>query len=119
MGLVPLAEVLELHRERVSVSPDESYAMAGVYGFGRGVLLRDSVSGNKISADYLFRISRDQIIYSRLKAFEGAFALVPEAAHGRYVSNEFPTFDVIKEKAMPEYIALLLALPGTWAEMSQ
>lgn len=96
-----------------------SYPMAGVYGFGRGILLRDPVRGAEISAAHLYRIARRQIIYSRLKAFEGAFALVPDAADGRFVSNEFPTFDVDETQALPEYLALVLALPATWAEMSQ
>jgi type I restriction enzyme S subunit len=93
--------------------------MCGVYGFGRGVLFREAVQGADISTPYLYRISSDQIIYSRLKAFEGAFALVPQEAEGRFVSNEFPTFDVNDRQAVPAFIAHVLARPRTWNELTE
>ena len=74
---VSLSDVLVERRQRVTVEPDGLYPIAGVYGFGRGVILRDAVHGAAISATHLYRISPGQIIYSRLKAFEGAFAAVP------------------------------------------
>lgn len=113
-----LADVLFEKRERVRVEPDGVYPMAGVLGFGRGLLLRDSVKGLGISADHLFRIRTGHIIYSRLKAFEGAFALVPLAGEGRFVSNEFPTFEVDRARVYPEFIELLLQRPAAWQELS-
>lgn len=106
---VTLREVLDPVRERVKVEPGGSYPLLGVYGFGRGTILRDAVSGAEISAAHLYRVSGDQIIYSRLKAFEGAFAIVPPEGDGRYVSNEFPTFDVNPIKALPAYLRVMLA----------
>lgn len=116
---VALRDLLTESRERVVVDPDTDYPIAGVYGFGRGLLLRDSVKGDEISAKHLYRISAGQVIYSRLKAFEGAFALVPTEAEGRYVSNEFPTFDVDAEKVLPEFIGLVLRMPETWRGLTE
>jgi type I restriction enzyme S subunit len=93
--------------------------MCGVYGFGRGVLFRDAVRGASMSMPYLYRLSAGQIVYSRLKAFEGAFALVPQEAEGCYVSNEFPTFDVDKGQALPAFVAHVLARPRTWTELAE
>jgi type I restriction enzyme S subunit len=76
------------------------------------------VSGAEISAAHLYRVSADQIIYSRLKAFEGAFAVVPPEGDRRYVSNEFPTFDVNKKKALPAYLRVMLAQPAVWSELT-
>src|SRR5438045_4271262 len=101
-----LGEILTEDRERVDVDPAGLYPIAGVYGFGRGVLMRDDVTGSEISAKHLYRLRAGQIMYSRLKAFEGAFALVPPEADGRFVSNEFPTFTVDVDQAVPEYVAL-------------
>lgn len=116
---VQLGQVLTEARERVTVHPDRDYPIAGVYGFGRGILLRPRVRGSQLSAPHLYRIRARQIIYSRLKAFEGAFALVPHEADGRYVSNEFPTFDVDESKAIPEFIALVLRLPKSWQDLME
>jgi type I restriction enzyme S subunit len=115
---VSLGEILMEARERVAVDADTRYPIAGVYGFGRGILLRDAVLGAEISAAHLYRIAANQIIYSRLKAFEGAFAIVPEEGDGRFVSNEFPTFDVLTSRALPDFVALALAVPSTWAELA-
>lgn len=114
-----LANVLTEKRRRVEVLPDGSYPIAGVYGFGRGILLRNAVQGADIAASHLYRIASGQIIYSRLKAFEGAFALVPPVADGRYVSNEFPTFDVDTNLALSEYVALVLCTPTTWDTLAE
>jgi type I restriction enzyme S subunit len=119
MRTVALGEVLSERRTRVAVTRDATYPMAGVYGFGRGVLIREPVLGSAMRASHLYRIEARQIIYSRLKAFEGAFALVPESANGRFVSNEFPTFDVDSSAALPEFVALALARPSVWKAMSE
>jgi len=118
-SVVTLDDVLTEDRDRVEVQPDAEYPIAGVYGFGRGVLLRGSVRGSEISAKHLYRTSSGQIMYSRLKAFEGAFALVPSVADGRFVSNEFPTFTVDTERALPEFIALVLARPPAWEQLTK
>lgn len=112
-----LADVLTEVRERTRVERDAEYPLAGVYGFGRGVLLRDAVRGSDISAQFLYRIRSGQVMYSRLKAFEGAFALVPEEADGRFVSNEFPTFDVDSSLASGPFLRLLLTRRRVWQEL--
>ena len=114
---ISLGDVLTERRERVTVNPERDYPFAGVLGFGRGMLLRPAMSGADIAAQHLFRVRGGQVIYSRLKAFEGAFALVTDEADGRYVSNEFPTFDVDTAKAEPTYVSLLLRRPSVWQEL--
>jgi type I restriction enzyme S subunit len=114
-----LGEVLTESRHREPVAAKKVYPMAGVFGFGRGILLRAAVSGAEISAKHLYRIKPRQIIYSRLKAFEGAFALVPKTVDGRFVTNEFPTFDVDTSIAEPEFIALVLSRRQAWEQLSQ
>lgn len=114
---VTLGDVIAEERDKRRVEPDVAYPLAGVLGFGRGVLLRDAVRGADMSAQFLYRIRAGQLMYSRLKAFEGAFALVSPEADGRYVSNEFPTFDVDTSVALPEFIALYLARPRVWEEL--
>ena len=74
-----------------------------------------SVGGETRFRPFYTRSGPARSIYSRLKAFEGAFALVPPAADGWYVSNEFPTFDVNKQRACPT-LRLRSCLAGDLAE---
>ena len=117
---VALGEVLSLALAPERVEPERSYPALGVYGFGRGVITdKLPVRGSHIAAPVLFKVKVGQFIYSKLKAFEGAFAVVPDEADGRFVTNEFPTFDCHAERLDNGYLAWLFRLPATWAKLSE
>jgi type I restriction enzyme S subunit len=104
---VALGDVLTLTLAPQPVEPQKSYPTLGVYGFGRGVITnKPAVNGHEIAASTLFRVEPGQFIYSKLKAFEGAFAVVPEEAAGRFVTNEFPTFSCRDDQLCAQYLAL-------------
>jgi type I restriction enzyme, S subunit len=90
---VPLGDILT-PRGGVPVEPATSYPVAGVYGFGRGVLVRGTITGLETGYKTLTRLTTGDVVYSKLKAFEGAIACVHKEADGRYVSPEFPVFSV-------------------------
>jgi type I restriction enzyme S subunit len=71
-----------------------------------------------MAADRLYRIRSRQIVYSRLKSFEGAFAIVPDEADGFFVSNEFPSFDTDERRADYRYLGWYLRRPATWLALS-
>ncbi len=116
--LVPLRDVLTLAADVHRVDPTEVYPIAGVYGFGRGIICRPSISGLEIEADRLYRVMAGQFIYSRLKSFEGAFAIVPEEANGFFVSNEFPTFDVAQDRLLPGFLRWWFQIPAVWQALA-
>jgi type I restriction enzyme, S subunit len=116
--IVPLGEVMHLALDPYQVDPNESYPIAGVYGFGRGMLSREPIFGRDTAANQLFKIRSGQLIYSKLKAFEGAFAIVDSKTDGYFVSNEFPTFDINPAVAMPGYIRWYFRQKSAWNTVS-
>ena len=112
--IVPLGEVLKLDLSPETVQADGNYPLVGIFGFGRGLFTREAVSGTSISATQLFQVKTNQFVYSRLKAFEGAFGLVPEELNGRFVSNEFPTFSCDPKRLVPAYLGWYFRNPTTW-----
>lgn len=94
-----LSEVITPVSDPVAVEVDKQYPNVGILSFGRGVFEKPPIDGSRTSAKTLYRITAGQFIYSRLFAFEGAYAAVPPEFDGWYVSNEFPTFDVDDELA--------------------
>jgi len=96
------------------VEPEETYHTAGIYSFGRGLFARPPITGIETKYKTLFRVRRDQFIYSRLFAWEGALAIVPPDFDGLYVSQEFPTFDVDLDRAEPGYLAWLCRWKPLW-----
>lgn len=115
---VLLGKVLRLERKPVRVDPSLEYPNLGLYSFGKGVFPKPPISGAATSAPTLYRVKAGQFIYSRLFAFEGAFAVVPSEMDGWFVSNEYPTFDVDESKVLAEFLRLAICRRATWEELA-
>ena len=89
----PLREILSV-RSPTTVEPTSRYGIAGVFGFGRGMLHREEIWGSETRYRNLTQIHEGDVVYSKLKAFEGALAVVHSQDAGRFVSPEFPVFEV-------------------------
>lgn len=113
-----LADVMRESDESVNVKIGKTYANLGILSFGRGVFEKPPIDGLETSAKTLRRVRSGQFIYSRLFAFEGAYASVPARFDSYYVSNEFPTFDVDPNYASAEFIAAALRSPSQWHELA-
>lgn len=116
--LVPLRDVLELALEEVAVDAATLYPNIGILSFGRGLFEKEPIDGAATSAKKLFRIHANQFIYSRLFAFEGAYAVVDERFDDHYVSNEFPSFEVDSTQVDPAFLAAYFRSPTVWQDLS-
>lgn len=116
--MVPLREALTLSLDPHPVVADRIYPIEGVFGFGRGMIQRSPMLGYQITSEQLFRIRSGQFIYSRLKAFEGAFSLVTDLASGCFVSNEFPTFDIDARRLFHGYLGWYFKQERVWRELA-
>ncbi len=106
---------LDLDPHRVEAG--RTYPNIGIYSFGRGTFSKAAIDAAETSASTLYRVRMGQIIYSRLFAFEGAYASVPPEHDGAFVSNEFPTFTVDPARAEPAFIGWLFRWAGTWRSL--
>jgi type I restriction enzyme, S subunit len=113
-----LREVMALELDEVTVDPGTSYPNVGILSFGRGLFEKEPIDGALTSAKKLFRIRADQFIYSRLFAFEGAYAVVDERFGGHYVSNEFPSFAVDSARIDPAFLAAYFRSPTVWRDLA-
>lgn len=110
---IVLGELLELDVETVEVVPDSEYPIAGVYSFGRGLFERGTLLGSKTKYARLNRLHSGQLVVSKLKAWEGALAVVPPVFDGFMASPEFPTF-TLRGELDPHFLALLCTRPHLW-----
>ncbi len=115
---VALGSVMQPSMDVVRVSGDGSYRNLGIRSFGRGLFGKPDIEGGATSATSLTRVHAGQFIYSRLFAFEGAYAFVAPEFDGYFVSNEFPTFDTDPEQLDARWLATLLRSPDRWAELA-
>ena len=113
----PLGDVMTPVVDQITVEATGSYPNLGIYSFGRGLFEKPPIEGTNTSAKALNRVHGGQFIYSRLFAFEGAYAYVPQRFDGYFVSGEFPTFDVDPGSASAEFVAAALRSPGAWEDL--
>jgi type I restriction enzyme S subunit len=99
-----IGELLERSSELVDIQPDEEYRQITVKLWGKGVALRGIIAGAAIAAPRQNVARTGQFILSRIDARNGAIGLVPQELDGAVVTNDFPLFDVVESKLLPEYI---------------
>jgi type I restriction enzyme S subunit len=74
------------------------------------------MSGVDTSYKTLNRIHSGQIVYSRLKAFEGAITVAPLDLIEGYASQEFPTFTCGPD-LLPDFFKLVTTSPRLWDDL--
>jgi type I restriction enzyme, S subunit len=116
--LTALRNVMRLELDEVVVDPAALYPNVGILSFGRGLFEKEPIDGAVTSAKKLFRIRANQFIYSRLFAFEGAYAVVDERFDGYYVSSEFPSFAVDLARVDPTFLRAYFRSPTVWRDLA-
>lgn len=112
-----IAEIAALALDPDPVEAGRAYPNVGILSYAKGLFDKAPIDGAATSAKTLYRIRSGQFIYSRLFAFEGAYALVPDEFDGWYVSNEFPTFYVNHDIASSKFLMALFITETDWHEM--
>ncbi|WP_412540088.1 hypothetical protein R8Z50_30365 [Longispora sp. K20-0274] len=97
----------------MEVDPSQTYPTVGVLNRGRGLLYRDPVAGSSTSYTKLNRIRPGVLVYSQLKAFEGAITVTPDDLPDSFASQEFPTFAFASD-ADPEFFRVLTTTQSMW-----
>lgn len=111
---VPMSSFLSLRQPDVVVDATRSYDFAGVYSFGRGLFRSGVRSGTEISYPRLTTLHAGNVVYPKLMAWEGAFAIVQPDFDGLVVSTEFPVFAVDQDRVLTEVLGAYLSAPTTW-----
>lgn len=101
---VKLAELLVETVDAVPLAGESLYPTAGIRNRGRGIFAGPVVTAESTKYRSLRRLHAGQVMYSKLKAFEGAISVVPEQYDGFFTSHEFPTFEVQERVVEVEYL---------------
>jgi type I restriction enzyme M protein len=112
---VALGDLVEEVQVRETLDDDLEYRLLGVRWWGGGTFIREAKRGRDIKATSACRVTEGWLIYNRLFAFRGSFAVVPSEHTGCHVSTEFPTFVAREHVENPElvieYIAHAMCAP--------
>lgn len=103
---VRLADLLRRSSETIEPLPDTEYREVTVRLWGKGVVERGRVTGLSL-AGRRFVAREGQFIASRIDARNGATGLVPASLDGALVTNDFPLFDVNRDRLDSAYLGWL------------
>lgn len=110
---VRVGETVKQVEKKVKVEAEKEYKMVGVKWYGEGTFHRETVKGESLSAAYVTPLIPGALVYNRLFAWKGSFAIVPESYRGSFVSSEFPQFVVDEQYILPHYLYLFFMCNST------
>jgi type I restriction enzyme S subunit len=117
--LVPLGEVAVPVQRLEAPILGKTYRQIGVRLWGEGAYEREPVDGGQTKYKALSRVEADDIIVNKIWARNGSVGVVSESLAGSYGSNEFPTFEPIREKLDSRWIHWLTKTKGFWAQCDE
>jgi type I restriction enzyme S subunit len=102
--LRPMSEVAPLVRRPVEIDLDGTYPELGVRSFGRGTFHKPDLIGAELSWQKPFLVQEGDLVFSNIKAWEGAFAVAGPDDHGRVGSHRYLTCVPVDGLATAEFI---------------
>jgi type I restriction enzyme, S subunit len=95
-----------MHRVERKVLLDDSieYERVGVRWYGNGAFVRDRALGADIARKQQWVVRAGDVVYNKLFAWKGAFAVADETVDGLIVSDKFPTYAVDEAQVDPQYL---------------
>jgi type I restriction enzyme S subunit len=115
---MPLSECIRLVDSSHRVAHAQRYPNLGIYSFAKGLFHKPPIDGGATSATTLREVRAGQFIYSRLFAFEGAYAAVTDEYDGHFVSNEYPIFECDPRLIRIEFLMAYFKASSVWKEVA-
>lgn len=111
---VPLDKLIQQVKREEILAPDTEYPVLAMAWYARGMYIKHRKLGSEIKASKLYRVEPGDFVYNRLFAWKGSFAEATQKQARCYVSNEFPTFQVIDSRLKPGYLWAYFSQPMLW-----
>lgn len=106
---VRVGDVLELQRRLVEPELDRDYVEVGVRAFGRGLFLKEPISGAEIGCKRVFAIEPNDLVVSNIFAWEGAVAVAGDEVAGTVGSHRFMTWTTTCHDVHVPFVAQFFA----------
>lgn len=115
---VRVGDVLQQARRMTPVSAADTYPMVGARNFARGSFDAGSLRGTDTKYRELQLVKAGDLIYPKLGAWEGAFAVVDPSLGDRYASPEYCVFTIASAEADVAYLRHLFAWEPVWRSLA-
>jgi len=106
------------NRKKVEIEPDKVYYELGVRSFGRGTFVKPSFKGIDLTWQQPYWMNEGDLLFSNIKAWEGAVALISKEEDGKVGSHRYITYKPNNSKIESEFLLFHLLLPKGIEELS-
>jgi type I restriction enzyme S subunit len=106
--LLPLREVAPLVRRNVQLEANKQYKELGARSFGKGLFVKPAFDADAATWEKPVWIKTGDIVFSNIKAWEGAIGVAKPEHDGFIASHRYLTAVVEPELALPEYLLYYL-----------
>ncbi|MDA8276057.1 MAG: restriction endonuclease subunit S, partial [Actinomycetota bacterium] len=96
---------------KVMVSDENEYSTVGVRWYGNGAFVRDHLLGADISRKQQWIVEAGDVVYNKLFAWKGSFAIADSLVSGHLVSDKFPTYRLDESQVDAEYLGFYFRSP--------
>lgn len=101
---VAMGEIAPLVRRPIVIDPDAFYPELGVRSFGKGLFIKPDLVGSELTWQSLYRIEAGDLVFSNIKAWEGAFAVAECEHHGKHGSHRYLTCVPDSDRATAHFL---------------
>jgi type I restriction enzyme S subunit len=108
----PMVEVAPLNRRKVEVELDTTYKEIGVRSFGKGTFEKPSFKGRDLTWQKPYWMKEGDLLFSNIKAWEGALSLIKKNEDGKIGSHRYITCEPNKELVRGKFLLYQLLLPA-------
>lgn len=115
----PISSLLTRIKREVILQPGVDYFPAGLTNQAKGIITYPAIASTDTKYESLFAIEAGDLVYSKLKVWEGSLAIVDHKDTGRVMSSEFPMFRVDYAQVDRRYLDLWMRRPSLWAWLGE
>lgn len=90
---VPFSAILRRLNNSTLINEEQTYRCAGVCWYGKGAFVRETEIGMNIVRKKQWIVRAGNVIYNKLFAWKGAFAVADKSIDGCIVSDKFPIYE--------------------------
>jgi len=101
---LPMKDVAPIHRRQVKIEPKETYYEIGVRSFGKGLFEKPSFKGMELTWQQPYWMKEGDLLFSNIKAWEGAVGLIHQKYDGWVGSHRYITCLPNLELINPEFL---------------
>ncbi|MBF0392023.1 MAG: restriction endonuclease subunit S [Alphaproteobacteria bacterium] len=114
-----MSDVAPILRRPVETAPGNNYPLLAVRSFGRGTFCKPPLEGDEITWQNLFQVRAGDLLFSNIKAWEGAVAIVANDDDGRYCSHRYITCAADQAQVLPAFLGYYFRTPQAVWQLAQ